>query len=388
MEQYFFEKLTPNKNANISVYDEAIEFVFKNLDVTNVAISGPYGAGKSSIVESYENKHKGKKFLYISLAHFKPVAGEKTDSVDEAMLEGKILNQLIHQIPVDKIPQTNFRVKKDIGQKDVCNITLFFCVLLGSAAFISRAKEIRSLAVRLSNGVEKSVLLRVTNNDGIILAGIVFCICVAIGIHYVVKMQINKRLLHKVTVQGNEIEIFENKDDSYFDKYLNEVLYLFEQVDADVIVFEDMDRFNSNLIFERLREVNHLVNLQKAKKLKSGTPYKPLRFFYLLKDDVFVTKERTKFFDFIIPIVPVLDGSNSYDQFIRHLKRGNIYEKFDDTFLQRLSLYIDDMRVLKNVYNEFLVYMNRLNNTDLSWDKMLAMIVYKNVFPRIFVTFS
>ena len=63
MEQYFFEKLTPNKNANISVYDEAIEFVFKNLDVTNVAISGPYGAGKSSIVESYENKHKV--FIYF-----------------------------------------------------------------------------------------------------------------------------------------------------------------------------------------------------------------------------------------------------------------------------------------------------------------------------------
>ena len=81
----------------------------------------------------------------------------------------------------------------------------------------------------------------------------------------------------------------------------------------------------------------------------------------------------------------MLDGSNSYDQFIRHLKRGNIYEKFDKTFLQRLLLYIDDMRVLKNVYNEFLVYMNRLNNTDLSWDKMLAMIVYKNVFPRDFL---
>ena len=31
----------------------------------------------------------------------------------ETTLEGKILNQLIHQIPVDRIPQTNFRVKKD-----------------------------------------------------------------------------------------------------------------------------------------------------------------------------------------------------------------------------------------------------------------------------------
>ena len=80
------------------------------------------------------------------------------------------------------------------------------------------------------------------------------------------KVQKNKNLFHKVTVQGNSIEIFENKDDSYFDKYLNEVLYLFEQVDADAIVFEDMDRFNSNVIFERLREVNNLTNVQKYNK--------------------------------------------------------------------------------------------------------------------------
>lgn len=130
-----------------------------------------------------------------------------------------------------------------------------------------------------------------------------------------------------------------------------------------------------DVIFERLREVNNLVNVHKYNKFKNKKrhklinkifrrkekQYKPLRFFYLLRDDVFVTKDRTKFFDYIIPIVPVLDGTNSYDQFIRHLKQGNILEKFDSTFLQRLALYIDDMRVLKNVYNEFLVYMIRFN---------------------------
>ena len=119
-------------------------------------------------------------------------------------------------------------------------------------------------------------------------------------------------------------------------------------------------------------QVNNLVNVHKYNKFKNKKrhklinkifrrkekQYKPLRFFYLLRDDVFVTKDRTKFFDYIIPIVPVLDGTNSYDQFIRHLKQGNILEKFDSTFLQRLALYIDDMRVLKNVYNEFLVYMD------------------------------
>ena len=244
----------------------------------------------------------------------------------------------------------------------------------------------------------KSLLAIFTNDFTVFFAAIALAGSAFICIYNTVKVQKNKNLFHKVTVQGNTIEIFENKDESYFDKYLNEVLYLFEQVEADVIVFEDMDRFNSNVIFERLREVNNLVNVHKYNKFKNKKrhklinkifrrkekQYKPLRFFYLLRDDVFVTKDRTKFFDYIIPIVPVLDGTNSYDQFIRHLKQGNILEKFDSTFLQRLALYIDDMRVLKNVYNEFLVYMYRLNNTDLNWNKMLAIIVYKNIFPRDF----
>ena len=114
---YNFEKLTPNKEADISVYEEAIEFVFDNSDVTNIAISGAYGAGKSSVIESYEKKHYDKNFLHISLAHFEPAEDNNSeDTVKETTLEGKILNQLIHQIPVDRIPQTNFRVKKDVEE--------------------------------------------------------------------------------------------------------------------------------------------------------------------------------------------------------------------------------------------------------------------------------
>lgn len=260
------------------------------------------------------------------------------------------------------------------------------------------SNKIQNWVDALCDGRLKSLLAIFTNDFTVFFAAIALAGSAFICIYNAVKVQKNKNLFHKVTVQGNTIEIFENKDESYFDKYLNEVLYLFEQVEADVIVFEDMDRFNSNVIFERLREVNNLVNVHKYNKFKNKKrhklinkifrrkekQYKPLRFFYLLRDDVFVTKDRTKFFDYIIPIVPVLDGTNSYDQFIRHLKQGNILEKFDSTFLQRLALYIDDMRVLKNVYNEFLVYMYRLNNTDLNWNKMLAIIVYKNIFPRDF----
>ena len=61
---------------------------------------------------SYKKKHPDKKYLHISLAHFnsekkddKDDKGEK--GVSESVLEGKILNQLIHQISSDNIPQTN-----------------------------------------------------------------------------------------------------------------------------------------------------------------------------------------------------------------------------------------------------------------------------------------
>lgn len=42
------------------------------------------------------------------------------------------------------------------------------------------------------------------------------------------------------------------------------------------------------------------------------------------------------------------------------------------------------MRLLKNIYNEFIIYFNRLNITELNCNKMLAIITYKNIFPRDF----
>ena len=93
-----------------------------------------------------------------------------------------------------------------------------------------------------------------------------------------------------------------------------------------------MDRFDASRIFERLREINTLVNLQRKKDNKPV-----LRFFYLLCDDIFISKDRTKFFDCIIPVVPVVDSSNSYNQFISHLEKNNLLSEFNDGFLQGIS---------------------------------------------------
>ena len=106
----------------------------------------------------------------------------------------------------------------------------------------------------------------------------------------------------------------------------------------------------------------------------------------MLRDDIFESKDRTKFFDFILPIVPVIDASNAYDTFIDYFKQSNLLGLFDMDFLQSLSLYVDDMRVLKNICNEFVIYHERLKTsfTEQSNNKLLAIITYKNIFPKDF----
>lgn len=385
---YTFGKLTPVDDADISVYENAINYVFKNEDIKNVAISGAYGAGKSSLLASYKKKNSEHKFMHISLAHFKSLnennstsdePNNEGNSVDMADLEGKILNQLIHQIPTENIQQTHFKIKRTVKGKTIILQTAAIVIFILALLHVVLWSDWHSYVDLLDNNLFMTLISFTTNPYSRLISGAITVGLSTWFVYRMVKMQTNKNLFKKLNLQGNEIEIFENDDDSYFDKYLNEVLYLFENANVDVIVFEDMDRFETNSIFERLREINTLANIQLKNEKK-----KPLRFFYLLRDDIFVSKDRTKFFDFIIPVIPVVDSSNSYNQFIDLLKENNLFEKFDESFLQGLSLYTDDMRLLINICNEFLVYINRLNITELDYNKMLAIITYKNVFPRDF----
>lgn len=54
-QKYKFERLTPIDNMDLDVYEEAIDYVFSNSDVKNVAISGAYSAGKSSVIDNQDS---------------------------------------------------------------------------------------------------------------------------------------------------------------------------------------------------------------------------------------------------------------------------------------------------------------------------------------------
>ena len=57
-----------------------------------------------------------------------------------------------------------------------------------------------------------------------------------------------------------------------------------------------------------------------------------------------------------------------------------------DDDLSEMAFFIQDMRILTNIVNEYKQYRDKLcrNNQQLNYTKMLAMIVYKNYYPQDF----
>lgn len=63
MSNYKYKELTPNDNIeNGDAYFEALNQALENNKIKNIALAGPYGSGKSSIIESFLKKLKQKGF--------------------------------------------------------------------------------------------------------------------------------------------------------------------------------------------------------------------------------------------------------------------------------------------------------------------------------------
>ena len=107
-------------------------------------------------------------------------------------------------------------------------------------------------------------------------------------------------------------------------------------------------------------------------------------FIYMLRDGLFISKNRTKFFDFIMPVVPIVDSRTSEHILVDLFDSINFPPTKD--VVSKIALYIDDMRLLKNIVNEYNVYSEIIQpkNIDLDCNKLFAIITLKNIFPYEF----
>jgi len=381
-----YSSLSPIHNGDENGhYSKALLWALENRkkeDIKNIALTGSYGSGKSSILKTFQKNYKGKdlKFLNISLATFKEESpkcdtnGNKI-TVDKTellrLIETSILEQIFYHEEDNKIPDSRFKKIKSYSGTKLLLLSFGYLLFLLSLynyfnpSFIQDIIKDVAISEQICNIIHYAGI-------AIILLGLYFIIFKSVRI-------ISSLTINKLNIQNAEIGIGENTNKSILNHHIDEILYFFSIRPYNVIIIEDLDRFQETEIFTKLREVNLLLNNSEKTKRKE------IVFVYAVRDDMFTDKERTKFFDFIIPVIPLINSSNSSEILLQ--KRNKFQYKLSDNFIEDISFFIDDMRLLHNISNEFFLYQEKLDK-NLSQDKLFAIITYKNIYPNDFMKLS
>ena len=371
-------------NGEDDSYYKALKWAFENRinkDIKNIAVTGPYGSGKSTVLKTFQTKYKGgdAKYLNISLASFgnelkDKIEGDEENDTNEKSkdtllrkIETSILQQIFFYEDDDKIPDSRF--------KKIRNRNWFWQFKMAMLTILFSLSIVNLLFPNFIQGIFK-IEFQSTTSD--ILHYISYILVFSIGFAIIYK---SSRLIRTITIEKFKIKnvkftVGDRENKSILNHHLDEIIYFFSVRPYNVVIIEDLDRFQQTEIFIKLREINNLLN--NSKKLNG----KHVLFIYAVRDDMFKDVERTKFFDFVIPVIPIINSFNSGEK-IREWVENQKFELSED-FIDNISYYIDDMRLLINICNEFSIYSG-LQNSSLSREKLFSIITYKNKYPKDFV---
>ena len=459
------------------VYSERLDELIDDPDVKNIAVTAPYDSGKTTILKSYFKKRESKfycnkKYInglnsiihcinvikqfflltpnllspirdyeFINIPNFFDVSNSAESNLDqddkseehsnindetkqsssnvdhlesklntETQLEKSIIEQLLYKPNTRKYPDSNLNRLKTHSLFSI-SINFVYAVFLFS--YVMRIFGDK-------NKLKWWNSLPMWNNFRFQIISILI---IAIGswkLFGSLTHSLGKVKLYATTKMGplelsGDTETKDGHSIDLFNYYGDELQYYFKKNNIKVVIFEDLDRFNSPLIFQKLRELNSNLN-------KSGNN---ITFIYSLKDKVFSINDpesnpaalKAKFFDAVIPIFPIHSYRDSSKTFINEgrqyglvavdnkekdyfeerdkeldkKKAANI--KIDNKYLRGLGLYIPDTREIKNIISETYFYFSELplkmfdpeeGGNPNAINKLLAMVVYKNECPEDF----
>jgi len=367
-------------------YLSALRWATENPDVLNIALTGAYGSGKSSILRAFKEKYEDYNYLPISLASFRDGIEEQyekdgvahyrfkkpteTERVEQhRLVELSILQQIFYRETDELLPESRFkRIKKfemrKHWKKPVFIILWGLCLYyVSNRAFREEFYNWKSMELW-----EEALLFIIS--AAFFLYGTFLLLIETMKILASAKFS-------KINLTGGQIEMSNDISNSILNKHLDEILYFFQVQNYNVVILEDLDRFNDPEIFTKLRELNLLLN-------NSAQVGRRIVFIYAVRDDIFRENNRTKFFDFILPVLPAINHSNSINVLTDSLEEAGLKDLLQKKFLYDISLYISDMRILKNIFNEFMLYRKQLTGSSFNSNELMGMIVYKNIYPQDF----
>jgi hypothetical protein len=368
-----YESLTPKlkHDDKIKHYFSALDYAFSQRDVRNIAVTGPFGAGKSTVIQSYLTKHNETAHVNVSLAGFE-ISGSKKDKTDLREVELSILQQILYTVDRDTLPDSRIDRIQDRNGSHVRGLftSLLLIIIPLFLSFILISPEI------LSSHLQMPYVWSENIKSFFITRGITIIALVLICIYFVTQTAsragfFDKKLkLSKIAFLEGEAETTSKENSSLLNNCLDEMVYFFSRSEYKTVVFEDLDRLGTAEIFIKLREINKIIN--NSKRVKDS-----VRFVYAVRDDIFLGSDvRAKFFDFIVPVIPFMDSRNAYS-----ILKAKLSDFPDDRqkCLRGTSLYITDMRSLVNIINEYHLFMSVVDNKS-NKPQLYSLIFYKNLY--------
>lgn len=402
------EKQNPNASSELivlsphfdeehhGIYVRKLEQAIRNPKVRNIALTGGYGTGKSSVIQGLieriksseedeeTNKNRDiqrliekirpsknpKKIRPIIISLPTIQVANKSDSENDRtdQIQRDIVKQLLYRSNPRKMRGSQYRrimhattVQRTTACFIVAAILTFIFWFLAKPEWHWHWSQGGSLW-----GYWQPAMVQT------ILWGLTF---------YIDWMWVNKPALKGLQLGPAKLEL-EKNDSSYFDKYLNEIIYYFEVSGTNLVIFEDLDRFDNPYIFDALHELNELINISLGQEQFMEQENSPVKFLYATRDSIFehktkgITKDnstrcahqleienRTKFFDVIVPIMPFSTSHNAYEYLTQLLSKSNFSTKIEeiDRELQDIvSSSISDYRLIENIISEFQVFTEQI----------------------------
>ncbi|WP_089014502.1 YobI family P-loop NTPase [Micromonospora inositola] len=372
---------------------------------TNIALAGHYGSGKSSVIRGVQAGLDERKINWVNLS----LSSLGIDDTKRAriqpdgtlppltnLIQKEIVKQLLYRkAPADMPGSRYFRIDSfrpwpaAFGGAAVAVVFFVIAVLFG---LVNRVEKMGPQAL-------------VASRDWVPWA-IVGGLGVFLGVIWFLGLRaLRSRVRVESVSAGGAAVKLSAKENSYFDEFLDEIVYFFQKTKTQVAIFEDLDRFRDPHIFETLRELNTVLN--NSEQIKS----RPVRFVYAVRDSIFEqlkvdaapdgdadadtdatalrasalesapSANRTKFFDLVVPMVPFITHRSARDLLAAEFAESD--EQPSTALVNLVGAHLTDMRLIRNIRNEFEIYrasvLGEKGLKGLTPDRLFAMMVYKNL---------
>ena len=378
-------------------YKDKLDIALSDPRIKNMAITGPYDSGKSSLLKSYFNNRmlkpqKNYQYLkmkllqknyddyeFINLPNFFYGRDLEDKENIEKEIEKEVVKQLLFTEDPFKYPYSRISRLKEYSKWKILGIDILIFISI--------------LFLPLKN------ITRDWNWESYIIFLILLILFSFKFVQLFSKLSISAKIKSPVVNSDLSTSLsFDSKENiDLFSYFEDEILYYFKKSNIHIVIFEDLDRFHSPIIFQKLHELNENLNKGKNK----------IVFIYTLKESVFAVnkrddyenkaaEEKSKFFDCILPIFPLHSFQNSKNKWYKALNKCDFITKNNEklhlypskNIIHNIGNLIFDNREILTIISELDIFAQKLpsnifkNSTAI--DKLLGTIVYKNIYPDDF----